>query len=120
MKVLVIEDDREIVEFVRLAFEISEPGIELVSTSLGEEGVEMAESQSPDAVILDLGLSDIDGWEVLKRIRHFSKVPIVIMTVRKGENDLKKGLDLGADKYIIKPFEQAELLDGIRALVKGK
>ena len=118
MKVLIIEDDRETVEYVNLAFKLGWPEVELISTPLGEEGIELVERESPDIVILDLGLPDVDGSEVLKRIRLFSTVPIIIMTVRKDEASIVKELECGADKYLSKPFDQMELLAQVRALAR--
>lgn len=118
MKVLVVEDDAEIVEVVSLAFEIRWPDVKLVSTYQGEKGVELVESENPDVVILDLGLPDISGFDVLKEIRAFSDVPILILTVRGEEADIVKGLEWGADDYMVKPFRQLELLSRIRALIR--
>lgn len=118
MKVLIIEDDREIVEVVSLAFKIRWPEVKLVSTHLGERGVELVESENPDVIILDLGLVDISGFEVLQQIRLFSAVPILILTVRSDEADIVKGLEWGADDYMVKPFRQLELLSRIRALTR--
>jgi len=118
MKVLIVEDDREIVDIITLAFEIRWPEAQLVSTHLGEQGVEMVESESPDVVILDLGLPDISGFDVLKEIRAFSTVPVLILTVRGEENDVVKGLEWGADDYMTKPFRQLELLSRIKALTR--
>jgi len=120
MKVLVIEDDTEIVEFISLAFEVGWPGTELLSTDQGTTGVELVETQSPDIVILDLGLPDINGFEVLRQIRLFSTVPIIIVTVRDSEADIVKGLEWGADEYIIKPFGQLELLARVRAVLRSR
>jgi len=120
MKVLIIEDDREIVEVISLAFQIRWPEVEVVSSSLGERGVELAESEKPDIIILDLGLPDISGFEVLKQIRLFSTVPILILTVRADESDIVKGLEWGADDYMLKPFRQLELLSRIRALTRRR
>ena len=118
MKVLIIEDDHEIVEVISLAFQIRWPEVELVSTHLGEKGVELVESENPDIVILDLGLPDISGYDVLKGIRAFSTVPILILTVRGEEVDVVRGLEWGADDYMVKPFRQMELLSRIRALTR--
>jgi len=118
MKVLIIEDDREIVEVISLAFQIRWPELKLVSTHLGEKGVELVESENPDVVILDLGLPDISGYDVLREIRTFSTVPILILTVRGEEPDVVKGLEWGADDYMVKPFRQLELLSRIRALTR--
>jgi len=118
MKVLIIEDDKEIVDAISLAFQIRWPEAKVVSTRLGEKGVELVESETPDIVILDLGLPDINGFEVLRQIRLFSGVPIIILTVRAEESDVVKGLEWGADDYIVKPFRQLELLARVRALIR--
>ena len=118
MKVLIIEDDHEIVEVISLAFQIRWPEVKLVSTHLGEKGVGLVESEDPDVVILDLGLPDISGFDVLKEIRAFSDVPVLILTVRGEEADVVKGLEWGADDYMVKPFRQLELLSRIRALTR--
>ena len=118
MKVLIIEDDREIVDAISLAFQIRWPEAKVVSTRLGKKGVELVESEAPDIVILDLGLPDINGFEVLRQIRLFSSVPIIILTVSVEEADIVKGLEWGADDYIVKPFRQLELLARVRALIR--
>lgn len=118
MKVLIIEDDREIVEAISLAFQIRWPEAKVVSTHLGEKGVELVESEAPDIVILDLGLPDISGFEVLDQIRRFSNVPTIILTVRSEEADVVRGLECGADDYITKPFRQLELLARVKALIR--
>ena len=118
MKVLLIEDDREIIDAIALAFQIRWPEAEVISTRLGEKGYEMVETEAPDIVIIDLGLPDISGFEVLREIRVFSRVPIIILTVRSDEADVVKGLEWGADDYIIKPFRQLELLARVKALIR--
>jgi two-component system KDP operon response regulator KdpE len=118
MKVLIIEDDKEIVDAISLAFLIRWPEAKVVSTRLGKKGVEQVESEAPDIVILDLGLPDINGFEVLRQIRLFSNVPIIILTVRAEETDIVKGLEWGADDYIVKPFRQLELLARVKALIR--
>jgi two-component system response regulator VicR len=118
MKVLLIEDDREIVDAISLAFKIRWPEATLLSTRLGQKGVELVESESPDIVILDLGLPDINGFEVLQQIRLFSQVPTIILTVRSDEADIVKGLEWGADDYITKPFRQLEFLARVKALIR--
>ena len=118
MRVLLIEDDREIVDAISLAFQIRWPEAEVISTRLGQKGVELVESETPDIVILDLGLPDISGFEVLQQFRRFSDVPTIILTVRSDEVDIVKGLEWGADDYVIKPFRQMELLSRIKALTR--
>ena len=120
MKVLIVEDDPQIIEAVSLAFQIRWPEAELVSTQDGERSVDMVESERPDVVILDLGLPDISGYEVLKRIRLFSDVPVLILTVRSDEADIIKGLEWGADDYMTKPFRQLELLARVKSLMRRR
>jgi len=118
MKVLVVEDDKEIVDAISLAFQIRWPEAKVVSTRLGQKGVELVETEAPDIVILDLGLPDINGFEVLRQIRLFSNVPTIILTVRSDESDVVKGLEWGADDYITKPFRQLELLARVKSLIR--
>ena len=120
MKILVIEDDQQIVEAITLAFQIRWPEARLVSTQQGEKGIELVENEKPDIVILDLGLPDINGYDVLKQIRLFSDIPILILTARTEESDIVKGLEWGADDYMIKPFRQLELLSRIKALTRRR
>lgn len=118
MKVLLIEDDREIIDAISLAFQIRWPEATLISTRLGQKGAELVETESPDIVILDLGLPDTSGFEVLQQIRLFSQVPTIILTVRSEEADVVKGLEWGADDYITKPFRQLEFLARVKALIR--
>jgi len=118
VKVLIVEDDRDIVEAISLAFLIRWPETRVVSTHLGVKGVEMVEEESPDIVILDLGLPDVSGFEVLKQVRQFSSVPIIILTVRADEADIVKGLEWGADDYVIKPFRQLELMSRVQVQMR--
>jgi len=120
VKALIIEDDPEIVESVSLAFRILWPEAQLVSTHLGREGIELAESEAHNIIILDLGLPDISGFEVLKQVRLFSSVPIIILTVKTEEADTVKGLEWGADDYIVKPCGQLELLARVKARIRDK
>jgi len=118
VKVLLIEDDHEIIEAITLVFQIRWPEAKVISTRLGRKGIELVESEAPDIVILDLGLPDINGFEVLRQVRLFSRVPIIILTVRADEADVVKGLEWGADDYITKPFRQLELLSRVKALIR--
>lgn len=118
MKVLVIEDDKEIVDAISLAFQIRWPEAKVISTRLGQKGVDLVEAESPNIVILDLGLPDINGFDVLRQIRQFSSVPTIILTVRAEEADVVKGLEWGADDYITKPFRQLELLARVKSLIR--
>ena len=118
MKALIIEDDQRIVEVIQLVFQIGWPEAKLVSTASGNKGVEMVETETPNIVILDLGLPDINGFDVLKQIRQFSSVPVLILTVRGEENDVVKGLAWGADDYMVKPFRHLELLARVQTITR--
>lgn len=118
MKILHVEDDSGIVEYVRLAFKVGWPLAQVISTPLGEEAIKFVERESLDTVLLDLGLPDIDGIDVLKQIRMFSMIPIIIMTVRADEADIVRGLESGADEYVVKPFGQMELLAKVKSVMR--
>ena len=118
MRVLVIEDSTELIQTVAMTFELRWPEVELISTSYGQKGVELAKEQLADIIILDLGLPDMDGFEVLRQIRGFSDVPLIILTGRRDELDKIKGLELGADDYIVKPFSVGEFLARVKATLR--
>jgi len=110
LKVLLIEDDSATVEAIRLCFEIHRPDAMIVAAAKGLEGIKLFSSEAPDAVIIDLGLDDIDGIEVLREIRHSSDVPVVIVSARDELESVAKAMELGADDYIAKPFDIRDLL----------
>ncbi|AII59010.1 MAG: response regulator transcription factor [Dehalococcoides mccartyi] len=121
MKIVIIEDDEDIVKILKLTFQIRWPSAEILSATYGSKGVLIVESQSPDLVILDLGLPDIDGFEVLDQIRSFSsEVPVLILTVSNDEPCIVRALESGADEYIIKPFHQLELLSRVKVLLRRR
>jgi len=117
-KILVVEDNPDIIETISLTFRLSWPEVQVISTSFGEQGLEMVEAETPDCVILDLGLPDISGFEVIRRVRLFSEVPILVLTVRAEEITIVKALGLGASDYVTKPFRQLELLARVKALLR--
>ncbi|MFC1952168.1 response regulator transcription factor [Chloroflexota bacterium] len=118
MKVLIIEDDTNVVEAVSLCLQLRWPEVTISSTAEGTRGIEILKSDSFDAVILDINLPDISGFEVLRRIRSFSSVPIVILTVRGGEEDQIKGLEIGADDYIVKPFSPRDVIARVNTVLR--
>lgn len=120
MKLLIVEDDPNIIDTVSFVLKIAWPDIRVVSSANGKEGIILAETQNPDAVLLDLGLPDIDGYEVLKQIRSFSSVPIIVITVREDENALIKAFSLDANDYLVKPFRQMELIARLKAALKKR
>ena len=115
MKVLLIEDNQEITELISVTFRLGWPGAVIETADTGEAGVAMVEASSPDIVILDIGLPDISGFEVLRRIRHFSYVPVIILTGEATtEIEEVKGFESGADDYILKPFRPIELVSRVK------
>lgn len=120
MKVLIIEDDAEIVKSISLSLRIRWPETQIITTHLGHKGIEIAESELPDIIILDLGLPDMSGFDVLEKIRSFSSIPIIILTVKADEVDIVRGLECGADDYIVKPCSQLELLSRIKARIRDR
>ncbi len=117
VKVLLIEDDLEIIEAISLALRMNWLEAKLITSRYGRSGIELAKSEAPDVIILDLALPDIDGYEVLEKVRLFSMVPVVILTVRGEKEDIDRGLELGANDYVVKPFRQSVFLPRLRDLV---
>ena len=120
MKIIIIEDDPKIIEIVTRTLETKWFEVNLLSASHGEEGVELVKKEIPDVVILDLMLPDIDGFQVLRRIRSFSDVLLVILTASGEEDSRIRGLQEGADDYIVKPFSPSELVARLKSLVRRR
>jgi two-component system KDP operon response regulator KdpE len=118
MRILVVDDAPDVVESVRLGFELQWREVEVLGASGGEEALDIVERQKPDIVLLDIGLPDIDGFEVLRQIRAFSDAPVVMLTARDDAMDKVKGLELGADDYVTKPFNHLELMARVRAVLR--
>jgi two-component system KDP operon response regulator KdpE len=116
MRILVVDDEKTIRRFLKAA--LNSKGISVIEAPDGEQGAEMALNSHPDAVILDLGLPDMDGIGVVKKIRERSVVPIIILSVRDDESDKIAALDAGADDYLTKPFNAGELLARIRTIMR--
>lgn len=118
MKLLFIEDDKKIVESILLLFKSFWPDIETKAIRLGKLGVDAAYKENFDIAIIDLGLPDIDGINVLKQIRAFSNLPILILTARNNEQEIFTAFELGANDYISKPFLPLELIARVKSLLK--
>ena len=112
--VLVIDDEAQIRRLLRVSLERN--GYQVAEATTGEEGIDQAIAHQPDIVLLDLGLPDRDGLDVLRRIREWSPVPIVVISVRGSEEEKIKALDSGANDYITKPFGAGELLARLRVV----
>lgn len=115
-KVLLIDDDEKIVKLLRSYFE--KEGWIVTAAYDGLQGLQAVKIQQPDIVILDLMLPGIDGWEVCKRLRKDSEVPIIMLTARDEETDRLIGLELGADDYVSKPFSPREILARAKAVLR--
>lgn len=111
-----VEDDAQIRKFLRISFQAH--GYAVHEASLGADGLELCASVTPDLVILDLGLPDMDGQRFIQRLREWSIVPIIVLSVRESETDKIQALDAGANDYITKPFGIGELMARIRVVLR--
>jgi two-component system, OmpR family, KDP operon response regulator KdpE len=118
MRVLLVDDEPDVIESVQLGLTLQWREVEVIGAQRGHEALDLIESQRPDIVLLDIGLPDMDGFAVLAEIRRFSDVPVVMLTARDDAMDKVKGLELGADDYVTKPFNHLELMARIRAVLR--
>ena len=115
-KALVVEDDGNIAELLRLYLE--KDGFEVSIAADGGTGVRLAQTEEPDILLLDIMLPVLDGWQVCRKVRETSRVPIIMLTAKGETYDKVNGLEMGADDYIVKPFEVKELLARIHAVLR--
>jgi len=115
-RVLVIDDEAQIRRFLDIGLRAE--GYQVLLAETGEQGLALAATQTPDVVILDIGLPDREGHEVLREIRQWSEVPVLMLSVRDAESEKVKALDLGANDYVTKPFGIQELMARVRALLR--
>jgi DNA-binding response OmpR family regulator len=118
MRILLVDDAPEVVESVRLGLMLQWREVEVLEAGTGDIALDLVERETPDLVLLDIGLPGMDGYEVLRQIRAFSDVPVIMLTARDNTLDTVKGLELGADDYITKPFDHLELLARIKAVLR--
>jgi two-component system, OmpR family, KDP operon response regulator KdpE len=118
MKILVVDDEPDVVESVRLGFTLQWREVDVLGAGEGEAALDVVEREHPDIVLLDVGPPGIDGFEVLRQIRAFSDVPVVMLTARDDAMDKVKGLELGADDYVTKPFNHLELMARVKAVLR--
>src|SRR5512137_1577829 len=116
LRVLVVDDERAIRRYLHAA--LNAQGYTVYEASSGKDALDMAVTDRPDLIILDLGLPDMDGVEVTRLLREWSKTPIIILSVREQEADKIAALDAGADDYLTKPFGMGELLARIRVAMR--
>ena len=115
-KVLIVEDEQSISNFISMI--LTANGYDTIIVRSGEEALTMIASHCPDLIVLDLGLPDMDGMEVLKSVRKWSNLPVVVVSARNHEHDKVEALDYGADDYLVKPFGTSELLARIRTAIR--
>ena len=115
-RILVIDDENQICRLLKVA--LAAHGYLVAEAATGNEGLKQAALFHPDLIILDLGLPDLDGLEVIRRLREWSRTPVLVLSVREAENDKIGSLDAGADDYITKPFSMGELLARIRVALR--
>ncbi|WP_376793467.1 response regulator [Thermoflexus sp.] len=116
LRILVVDDELAIRRFLRAA--LSAHGYKVLEAANGQEAIRAVAVENPDLVLLDLGLPDMDGVEVIRRLRDWTQIPIIVLSVREREDDKVAALDSGADDYLTKPFGMKELLARIRAAVR--
>ncbi|MFA5801501.1 MAG: response regulator transcription factor [Thermoleophilia bacterium] len=114
--VLIIEDEESIASFIRMYLE--KEGYEVHVAGTGEDGLELARDRNPAVILLDIMLPGIDGFEVCRRLRHDSEVPVIMLTARDASTDKVVGLELGADDYITKPFDPRELVARVKSVLR--
>jgi two-component system KDP operon response regulator KdpE len=114
--IIIVEDETQIRRFLRTT--LSSEGYQVIEAETGKQGLSEAATRKPDLIILDLGLPDMDGVEVVKGIRTWSSVPVIILSARSQESDKISALDAGADDYLVKPFGAGELLARIRVALR--
>ena len=115
-KILVVDDDRNICELLRLYIE--KEGFTVVIANDGRQALEVFESDKPDLIMLDIMLPELDGWQVCREIRKKSQCPIIMLTAKGEVFDKVLGLELGADDYVVKPFEAKEVVARIKAVLR--
>lgn len=115
-RILVVDDEERMVRFIRLNLE--HDGFNVIEAHRGEEAIEKLRDGLPDLMILDVMMPDIDGFEVLKIIREISPIPVIMLTAKSEEDDRVRGLELGADDYITKPFSPRELVSRVKAVLR--
>ena len=114
--ILVVDDEPRMISFMRMNLEIE--GCRVISATNGREALDRARDDLPDVILLDIMMPGMDGFEVLRRLRESSAVPVIVLTAKDDEDDRIRGLELGADDYMGKPFSQRELVSRIRAVLR--
>jgi len=115
-RILIVEDERRMARFIRLNLE--HDGFQVVEAATGQQGIQQLRDTFPDLILLDVMLPDIDGFGVLQTIREITDVPVIMLTAKGEEADRVRGLEMGADDYVTKPFSPRELVSRVRAVLR--
>ncbi|BAQ34037.1 response regulator transcription factor [Dehalococcoides sp. THU3] len=120
MKLVVVDPDQNATEYFKLSLKASNPEDSVLSVDTGNEALDMLENQFPDLLISELTLNDMDGFQLIKQVRLFSHIPIIILTLIHDESSIIKALMLGADEYLVKPVRPLELIARTRAIIRNR
>jgi len=115
-KILVVDDEERMARFIRLNLE--HDGFDVIEAYRGQTAMDKLRTEMPDLILLDIMLPDIDGFEVLRLVREVSNIPVIMLTAKGEEDDRVKGLELGADDYVTKPFSPRELISRVKAVLR--
>src|SRR3990170_51835 len=118
MKILLVDDEKEFVKILSVAFQVYRPGYSLVAAYTGMEALSKVETEEPDLVVLDVMLPDIDGLEVCRRLRARGNIPVILLTAKDREDEVVQGFEAGADDYVTKPFSYRTLMARIDAVLR--
>ncbi len=118
MKILIVDDEPDVIKVVSLSFNLQQPDWQLLAAPNGETALKLIDREHPDLVLLDVAMPEMDGFQVLKEIRRFSDVPVIMLTAKDDELSKVIGLERGADDYITKPFSHLELLARVRTVLR--
>jgi DNA-binding response OmpR family regulator len=117
-RVLIVDDDPSILKFIKANLDARGYGV--LTAAAGEEAIRISQKEKPDLLILDIVMPEMDGFEVCRKIREWSKVPIIMLSAREGEGDAEKSAECGANDYLTKPFVLRELLSMVKTMLKQK
>lgn len=118
MKILIVDDNPDLVQALTVGFQLQWPECRVMAAEDGEKALSVFPQESPDIILLDISMPGMDGFEVLRRIREVSDVPVIMLTVRVEELEKVRALELGADDYVTKPFSSLELMARVRAVLR--